>query len=89
MKHILATFLSVLAVQATYADEHWNQFRGPRGNGVSAATNLPVEFDVVKNVRWKIAIPDEGWSSAVVWGKEIWLTTGNDSVASPRVSALG
>ena len=40
--------------------------------------NLPVEFDEAKNVRWKIAIPDEGWSSPVVWGNEIWLTAGSD-----------
>ncbi len=78
MKHILAALLSVLALQATNADEHWNQFRGPQGNGISTAKNLPVEFDEAKNVRWKIAIPDQGWSSPVVWENEIWLTTGSD-----------
>lgn len=78
MKHILAALLSALSLQATYADEHWNQFRGPQGNGISAAMHLPVEFDEAKNVRWKIAIPDRGWSSPVVWGDEIWLTAGSD-----------
>ncbi len=78
MKHILAAFLSVLGLQATNAVEHWNQFRGPQGNGISTAENLPVEFDEAKNVCWKIAIPDEGWSSPVVWGDEIWLTAGSD-----------
>ena len=65
VKHILAAFLSVLGLQATNADEHWSQFRGPQGNGISTTENLPVEFDEAKNVRWKIAIPDEGWSPAV------------------------
>jgi outer membrane protein assembly factor BamB len=78
MKHILTTFLSVLAIQATNADEYWNQFRGPQGNGISTATNLPVEFDEAKSVRWKVAIPESGWSSPVVWGDEVWLTTGSD-----------
>ena len=78
MKHILAALLSALSLQATNADEHWNQFLGPQGNGISAAMHLPVEFDEAKNVRWKIAIPDRGWSSPVVWGDEIWLTAGSD-----------
>jgi len=78
VKHILAAFLSVLGLQAMNADEHWNQFRGPQGNGISTAENLPVEFDEAKNVCWKIAIPDQGWSSPVVWGNEIWLTAGSD-----------
>ena len=57
---------------------NWNQFRGPHGNGISSATDLPIEFDEAKNVRWKIPTPNEGWSSPVVWGNEIWLTTGSD-----------
>ena len=56
--------------------KYWNQFRGPNGDGVSLATNLPVQFGESKNVRWKTAIHDEGWSSPVVWGDQIWLTTG-------------
>ena len=55
---------------------HWNQFRGPNGDGRSAATGLPVEFSETRNIRWKTPIHDEGWSSPVVWGKQIWLTTG-------------
>jgi len=58
------------------ADVHWNQFRGPNGDGKSLAKNLPVEFSETKNVRWKTPIHDEGWSSPVVWGNQIWLTTG-------------
>ena len=58
--------------------DHWNQFRGPNGNGKSFAKNLPVEFSETKNVRWKTPIHDEGWSSPVVWGNQIWLTTGRE-----------
>lgn len=58
--------------------KHWNQFRGPRGDGKSHAESLPVEFSETKNVRWKTAIPGKGWSSPVVWDKQIWLTTGRE-----------
>lgn len=78
MKHITLTLITLVFSQYAGADEHWNQFRGHGGNGVSSAKSLPVEFDEAKNVRWKTKIPDHGWSSPVVWGNEIWLTTGSD-----------
>lgn len=58
--------------------DYWNQFRSPNGDGKSFAKNLPVEFSEKKNVRWKTPIHDEGWSSPVVWGSQIWLTTGRE-----------
>ena len=70
--------LLALQTQGAMAESPWNQFRGPEGNGVSTATSLPVEFNESKNIRWKTAIPGEGWSSPVVWGDEIWLTAGNE-----------
>ena len=78
MKHITFTLITLVLSQFANADEHWNQFRGHEGNGISSAKRLPVEFDEAKNVRWKTRIPDQGWSSPVVWGNEIWLTTGSD-----------
>jgi outer membrane protein assembly factor BamB len=68
----------LLACVSAGADDNWNQFRGPNGDGISAATDLPLEFDERTNVRWKVAIPGLGWSSPVVWADEIWLTTGSD-----------
>ncbi len=58
--------------------EYWNQFRGPNGDGKSQAQNLPIEFSESKNVRWKTPIHDKGWSSPVVWGNQIWLTTAHE-----------
>ncbi|MHC4518625.1 MAG: family 16 glycoside hydrolase, partial [Planctomycetota bacterium] len=61
-----------------HAEGHnfWNQFRGPHGDGKSLTKDLPAEFSETKNVRWKTPIHDKGWSSPVVWGDQIWLTTG-------------
>ena len=74
----LVAILLLTLVPSSLLAEHWNQFRGPTGDGKSTTSNLPVEFDEENNVRWKIAIPDQGWSSPVVWENEIWLTTGSD-----------
>ena len=57
------------------ADEDWNQFRGPRGDGTSTAIGLPVKFaDGDSSIVWKTSIPGRAWSSPAIWGKQIWLT---------------
>ena len=58
-----------------FADESWPQFRGPRGDGSSDSTGVPRTWSETKNVRWKTAIHDRGWSSPVVLGNQVWLTT--------------
>lgn len=58
--------------------KNWNQFRGPRADGVSDAKNVPVEFGESKNVAWKTAIHGRGWSSPVVWGDQIWVATADE-----------
>ena len=60
---------------ALAADEPWSQFRGPRGDGHATATSLPLNWSETKNVTWKTAIHDRGFSSPVIWGKQVWLTT--------------
>src|SRR5437870_13876071 len=55
--------------------ENWPEFRGPMGDGHSDATGLPLHWRESENIRWKTAIHDKGWSSPVIWGKQIWMTT--------------
>ncbi|MCY2930802.1 MAG: PQQ-binding-like beta-propeller repeat protein [Planctomycetota bacterium] len=54
----------------------WPQFRGPGGNGVTAAANLPMTFDAAtgRNIRWRTPVPLEGKNSPVVWGKRVFCT---------------
>lgn len=74
----LLACLAAIAITVSAQAENWNQFRGPNGDGKSLSKNLPVEFSETKNVRWKTPIHDTGWSSPVVWGNQIWLTTARD-----------
>ena len=55
----------------------WNEFRGPDGNGVLALP-VPVRFGETQNLRWKIAIHGRGFSSPVIEGKRVWLTTSTE-----------
>jgi outer membrane protein assembly factor BamB len=69
----------VLAVlTTTLAADNWPEFRGPFGDGRTDAKNLPLTWSETQNVRWKTAIHDKGWSSPVVWGNQVWVTTATE-----------
>lgn len=68
--------------------EDWPQFRGPSGQGHSVESGLPLDWSATKNVRWKTAIPGTGWSSPVIAGNRIWLTSATESGNSLRLLAL-
>ena len=57
------------------ANDNWPQFRGPEGTGHSDSRGLPLNWSETTNVVWKTAIHDRGWSSPVVYGDQVWLTT--------------
>jgi outer membrane protein assembly factor BamB len=57
------------------AGDNWPQFRGPDGQGHAASSRLPLTWSETEHVRWKTPIHDRGWSSPVVWGNQVWLTT--------------
>jgi len=67
--------LSWLFASAARAEQHWPDYRGPDGDGISQSTGLPVKWSETENVRWKTAIHSRGHSSPVIWGEQIWLTT--------------
>lgn len=75
MRLILSVLLLTTCVSSVIADENWNQFRGPRGDGTSTATKLPVKFgEGSPEIAWKTPIPGRAWSSPVIWDKQIWLS---------------
>lgn len=75
MTRIVLALLFVLLSPFTLASDNWPQFRGPDGTGHSDAKDLPTEWSEGKNIVWKTPIHDRGWSSPVVFGKQVWLTT--------------
>jgi outer membrane protein assembly factor BamB len=54
--------------------QEWARFRGRDGAGISAAKTVPVQFGTAE-YRWKVALPGEGHSSPVLWGKRLFLTS--------------
>jgi outer membrane protein assembly factor BamB len=65
--------------------ENWPQFRGPNTNGVFTAKGLPVEWDLDKNIIWKVELPGAGWSQPIVWGDKIFVTAAvTDKQTKPK-----
>ncbi len=78
-KLLLAASLFTFTLHASLrAEENWPQFRGPNGDGHSDAKGLPVEFGEGVKVKWKAPTHGKAWSSPVVWGNEVWLTTATE-----------
>jgi outer membrane protein assembly factor BamB len=74
---IVAASLGVLVLlQPPVAQsEDWPGWRGPRGDGTSNESNIPVHWSKTDNIAWKADVPGKGHSSPVVWGDRIFLTT--------------
>ena len=82
MKHrftfILNVSLGILAlilINSCTSKQNWPQFRGPDGNMLSSAKRLPEVWDTVKNVDWTYQLNGAGWSSPIVWGKKVFITS--------------
>ncbi len=55
--------------------QSWSAFRGDQLNGVQLNQSIPTKWSETEHVVWKTEIHGRGWSSPVVEGNEIWLTT--------------
>jgi len=56
-------------------DIAWPQFRGPNSNPVGAHARLAEHWSKTENVEWSQEIPGRGWSSPIVTGGKVYLTT--------------
>ncbi len=63
------------AVFTAAAQTNWPQFRGEQSLGVASNRNLPTTWSTNQNVAWKTTVPGLGWSSPVVWGDKIFVTS--------------
>src|SRR5690348_9572677 len=63
----------------------WPQFRGPMGCGIAENEAIPIRWGGFEPAAWQAEIPGRGWSSPVVVGDRIWLTTA-EQTALPTVA---
>lgn len=81
MRALILPFVCTLFIglqfSALAADDaaNWPRFRGAYGRGIAADPRVPDTWSATENVEWKTDIPGRGWSSPVVWGDRVFLTT--------------
>ena len=71
----IAFLFTILSLAPIRVDAQWPQFRGPEGNGTTSSTKLPLTWSEESNVRWRTEIHGKAWSSPVVIGGQVWLST--------------
>jgi outer membrane protein assembly factor BamB len=73
--------LLCILVAESDADD-WLQFRGPDGQGHAATGQAPQRWSEEENIAWKVPVEGRGWSSPVVLGEQVWLTTAVETPAA-------
>ncbi|MCA9200689.1 MAG: PQQ-binding-like beta-propeller repeat protein, partial [Planctomycetales bacterium] len=77
----------VACLSTALGNESWPEWRGPLGQGVAEAKNVPVNWSEDKHVAWRTEIPGRGWSTPVVLGNRIWVTTASHIPCSEEEAA--
>lgn len=77
----------LLALAGLAAD--WPAFRGPGGQGVAPAdADPPLTWSATESVAWSAEVPGDGWSSPVVAGGRVFVTSATDGGKSCRLLAF-
>jgi len=74
LKQTIWTVLALLPLSGN-TQENWTHFRGSDLSGISTMEKAPLKWDADKGIAWKSDIHGKGWSSPVVYGNQIWITT--------------
>ncbi len=58
------------------AAENWPNWRGPRGDGSSNETDVPVKWngETGENILWKTPLAGRGHASPIVWNDRLFVT---------------
>ena len=72
---VVASGLTVATVAATAPTPEWPGFRGPGMDGLALGARLPERWSKTTNVKWAIDVPGRGWSSPVVAGNTVFVTS--------------
>lgn len=54
--------------------DDWPEWRGPHGDGTCNEKGLPTKWSPTENVAWKVALPEPGNSTPVVWKDRVFVS---------------
>ena len=73
-RRALLVLVCAVASQGALRAADWAGFRGPSGNAVSEATNLPETWSDSEHLAWKVELPGMGSSSPIIVGNRVFVT---------------
>ncbi len=82
-----AVLMALVSFGASAGERPWPRFRGPNGEGISDAATVPATW-TEKDYNWRVKVPGAGHSSPAVWGRRIFLTSGDRTTAGRMVLCL-
>jgi len=81
--------LILISPVSSVRSENWPCWRGPRQDGTSIETNVPIHWSATSNVLWKTELPGFGHSSPIVYGDHIFTVSAMDETQSRLLLCLG
>lgn len=75
MSRLFFAVALVISLTSMGHAEDWPQWRGPRLDGTSTETGIPLRWSNKENIRWKAALPGKGHSSPIVQGDRVFVTS--------------
>jgi len=84
---VLMLQLGMMGFLPTAVGQSWARFRGPNGSGIEETADLPLPW-TDKDYRWKVQLPGTGYSSPVVRGERVFVTSANEEDGTLFVQCL-
>jgi outer membrane protein assembly factor BamB len=75
MRRVVFAAVIVVAFSALPRAENWPQFRGLQGGVATDDPKLPDTWSPTENIAWKIDVPGYAFSSPIIWGDHVFITT--------------
>lgn len=87
IRSIVIPMVTAVALSGAEETRHWPQYRGAKSDGLGEGSTLPEIWSETENVVWKVAVPGWGWSSPIVWGDKVFVTSavGEKTLPVPQV----
>ena len=70
---ICCTIVLTIILSHSALAENWPMWRGPRGDGTSLETSVPIAWSGTRSVLWKTPIPGKGHASPVVSNDRVFV----------------
>jgi len=68
----------IITFSSVSKGQQWSRYRGPNGQGISYAKNIPVKW-TQNDYNWKVSLPGGGHSSPVLWDDKVFVTSGDQN----------